>query len=348
MSNAAGWWRLRAHRASGEWARARSIADDLLAAAAPGPRRGEVLVLLASLETEDRAAALAEQALEEACGSPALLSTIHTWLAFTTRFRDGFVSSFEHGRTALAFAEEADDDALRVEALMQMTFNGCMIGDPEARQHAERAYELATSLGDEHAVKQATWALAAALMDDRAHFDTTRGLLDTRTRRGATATSSSPRRCSGISPGRVLHGEMELAADYAARQQLIRVQLGFELTLAYVPVIWTAVHRGELDAAREEAARGLALAREQLGLEPPTALAVTGSAALWGGDAEGALEWLGKADAVAAALGWREPQLRPCGLPTTPRRCSRSAASTMPSSCSIAGRRTQRDSTASG
>ena len=301
----------RAHRASGEWTRARSIADELLAAAAPGPRRGEVLVLLASLETEDRAAALAEQALEEASGSPALLSTIHTWLAFTTRFRDGFVSSLEHGRTALALAEEADDDTLRVEALMQMTINGCMIGDPEARQHADRAYELATSLGDEHAVKQATWALAAALMDDRAHFDTTRELLE---RAYETWRDRDEQFAAEmlwyLAWVEFFTGRWALAADYAARQHDIRVQLGFELTLAYVPVIWTAVHRGELDVAREEAARGLALAREQLGLEPPTALAVTGLAALWGGDAEGALEWLGKADAVAAALGWREPQQR--------------------------------------
>ena len=281
----------------------------------PRPRRvrdaAEVLVFLASLETEDRGAALAEQALEEASGSPALLSTIHTWLAFTTRFRDGFVSSLEHGRTALALAEEADDDTLRVEALMQMTFNGCMIGDPEARQHADRAYELATSLGDEHAVRQATWALAAALMDDRAHFDTTRELLE---RAYETWRDRDEQFAAEmlwyLAWVEFFTGRWALAADYAARQYDIRVQLGFELTLAYVPVIWTAVHRGELDVARGEAARALALAREQLGLEPPTALAVTGLAALWGGDADGALEWLGKADAVAAALGWREPQLR--------------------------------------
>lgn len=46
-------------------------------------------------------------------------------------------------------------------------------------------------------------------------------------------------------------------------------------------------------------------------MEPSVALAVTGLAALWSGDAERAVEWLGKGDAQAAALGWRDPHLRP-------------------------------------
>jgi DNA-binding CsgD family transcriptional regulator len=75
--------------------------------------------------------------------------------------------------------------------------------------------------------------------------------------------------------------------------------------------VWIAVHRGELELARDQAARARARGREQLGLEPPVELAVTGLVALWSGDAPAAVEWLGKADRQAAALGWGDPHLRP-------------------------------------
>src|SRR5204863_545354 len=47
-----------AQQAAGEWTRARSIATDLLAEAGLGVLRAEVLVLLAEVETMDRAVAL--------------------------------------------------------------------------------------------------------------------------------------------------------------------------------------------------------------------------------------------------------------------------------------------------
>jgi DNA-binding CsgD family transcriptional regulator len=70
------------------------------------------------------------------------------------------------------------------------------------------------------------------------------------------------------------------------------------------------VHRGRLAFAREQSEQALALAEEQLGLQPPLHLAIVGLAALWGGDTPAGAEWLGKADRQAAKLGWIEPAMR--------------------------------------
>ena len=85
----------RAHHAAGEWTRARTIATDLLAETEIGSMRAEALVLLAELESADRAVELLEEALREAASRPALQSAIHCRLAWATRFRNGFDSHAE-------------------------------------------------------------------------------------------------------------------------------------------------------------------------------------------------------------------------------------------------------------
>jgi hypothetical protein len=102
----------RAHQASGEWTRARTIATDLLAETETGSWRAEALILLSELESVDHAAELLEQALREATSRPELQSLIHCRLAWGTRFRTGF----DHAGAALELAEQLDDTALRARA----------------------------------------------------------------------------------------------------------------------------------------------------------------------------------------------------------------------------------------
>src|SRR5262249_57648583 len=61
-----------AHRASGEWTRARKIASDLLKQSGLGELRADALLLLGELESLDRAVALLDQALRQATPRPAL------------------------------------------------------------------------------------------------------------------------------------------------------------------------------------------------------------------------------------------------------------------------------------
>ena len=106
----------RAHRASGEWTRARTIASELLEDSGLGPLRADVLLLLAELEGLDRAVALLEEALHEATSRPALQAAIQCRLAWSARFTKGFDGALEHARASLELADEVDDDALRVRS----------------------------------------------------------------------------------------------------------------------------------------------------------------------------------------------------------------------------------------
>ena len=80
-----------------------------------GSLRAEALVLLAELESLDRAVALLEEALREAASRPALQSR-HPLPA---RVGDALQERAcgPRARAALELADELDDDALRVAAL---------------------------------------------------------------------------------------------------------------------------------------------------------------------------------------------------------------------------------------
>jgi DNA-binding CsgD family transcriptional regulator len=301
----------RAHQAAGEWTRARTIAADLLAETEIGALRAEALVLLAELESVDRAAELLEEALGEASSRPALQSVIQTQLAWSTAFRKGFVGAREHARAALDIADELDDDGLRVAALTVLAEWGCMVGDADAPALAARAQDLATAIGDPKLLREAT-SVAASVLMSCASIDAARELLEGECRdwqeRDEPWTAHS---LWSLSLVELSAGRWELAADYASRARDIKLQYGLEMPFDYLPIALVAVHRGQLEFAREQSERALSLAEEQLGLHPPVHLSILGLVALWGGDAVAAAEWLGKADRQAAALGWGEPSQRP-------------------------------------
>jgi DNA-binding CsgD family transcriptional regulator len=300
----------RAHHAAGEWTRARTIATDLLAGTEIGALRAEALVLLAELESVDRAVELLEEALREAAARPALQSFIHCRLAWAARFRNGYVRALEHARAALELAEELDDELLRGRAQVVQAILGWIVGDPEAPQLPSRAHDFATALGGERLVQEATFAvvntLASSLRRDEA-----RALLEREHR--AWRERDEPRSARalwGLAWVEFWAGRWELAAAHAGRAHDISIQYGLEVPQDHLPIALIAVHRGQLELAREHSQRALELAEEQFGLHPPQHMAILGLVALWSGDPPGAAGWLGKADQQAAALGWGEPSIR--------------------------------------
>ena len=301
----------RAHQAAGEWTRAQTIAADLLAETEIGALRAEALVLLAELESVDRAAELLEEALGEASSRPALQSVIQTQLAWATVFRKGFVEAREHARAALEIADQLDDDGLRVAALTVLAEWGCMVGDAEAPALAARAQDLATAVGDPELLRAATEVTASVLMSC-ASIDAAREVLEGEYRDWQERDEPwSAHLLWFLSLVELSAGRWQLAADYASRARDIKVQYGLEMPFDYLPIALVAVHRGQLEFAQEQSERALSLAEEQFGLHPPVHLSILGLAALWGGDARAAAEWLGKADKQAATLGWGEPSQRP-------------------------------------
>jgi DNA-binding CsgD family transcriptional regulator len=300
----------RAHHAAGEWTRARAMATDLLAETDSGPVRADGLVLLAELETVDRAVVLLEEALGEAALRPALQSEIHCRLAWATRFRKGYVRALEHARAALELAEGLDDDALRARAHVVQAILGWIVGDAHAPQLPARAPDFATALGGERLVQEATLAVvnsfAPASKREEARALLEREYLEWSNRDEPRAA----RALWGLSWVEFWAGRWALAAEHAARAYEVSIQYGLEVPQDHLPIALVAVHHGQYELAREHSERALALAEEQFGLHPPQHMAILGLVARGSGDGLEAARLLGEADRQAAALGWGEPSIR--------------------------------------
>jgi DNA-binding CsgD family transcriptional regulator len=300
----------RAHHAAGEWTRARTIATDLLAEAEIGSLRAEALVLLAELESADRAVVLLEDALREAASRPALQSVIHCRLAWAIRFKKGYVRALEHARAALELAEGLDDDVLRGRAQVVQANLGWIVGDTATPYVAARGHDFATAIGGEQLVQEATLALVNTLAPSSMR-DEARALLEREHRDWCERDEPrSARALWGLAWVEFWAGRWELAAAHAHHAHDIRIQYGLEVPQDHLPIALVAVHRGQSELAREHSERALELAEEQFALHPPQHLAILGLVALSSGDTSTALEWLGKADRQAATLGWGEPSIR--------------------------------------
>jgi len=293
----------RAHRASGEWTRARTIAIDLLAQSRLGASRADVLLLLAELEGLGRAVALLEEALLEATSRPALQAAIQCQLAFSTRFAKGFDVALEHACASLELADEVDDDALRVDALEMMTFLGSYVGDPEVTAYAERAHEIALATGDRRLLRKARLSLVET-MDNN---DLARALLE--------RVYEEAHERDDLSAAEALYrlawlelwaGRWELAAEYAERSYDLRTQYGLEVPGAHLPIAVVAAHRGRLELARAHSERSLKLGEEQFGRHTPVHVGTLGFVAMQSGDPQTALRWFAEAEAVTTRLGWRD------------------------------------------
>jgi DNA-binding CsgD family transcriptional regulator len=272
--------------------------------------RAEALVLLAELEGLDRAVTLLEEALREAEARPALQAAIHTQLAWTTRFKQGFVSALDHARTALGLADELDDNRLRLEALDMASFLGAAVGDPEVPAYAARAEEIAIALDDPELLGRARSAAGVSLSLLR-DVDALRALCEEDYREWRDR--DEPRAADALyalSTVELWAGRWDLAADYAARAQETKLQYGLEVPWDHLPIAIIAAHRGQLELARAHSERGLRLGQEQIGLHTPVHLATLGLVAFQGGDLVTAVEWFGKSEAQTTRLGWGEPSNR--------------------------------------
>jgi DNA-binding CsgD family transcriptional regulator len=299
-----------AHLAAGEWTRARSITTDLLAGTR-GPLRAEALLVRAEFEHDDLAVPLLEEAVREAASHPPLQALIHIRLAAAERFRKGFAGALDGTRAALALADRVDDDVLRFKALAQMSWLGGMVGDAEAPAYRERALDVATASGDTRMLREAN-ALMWRMLIDSGSIDAARATLEHEHREWQERDELFDAQVLWeLSWLELWAGCWERAAAHAGRARDIGLQYGVEKNQDYIPSAWVAVHRGQLELARQEAERGLKLCEEQIGFYPPLLQAVPGLVALWSGDAATGADCLEKADRQAQVLGWGSPDARP-------------------------------------
>lgn len=295
----------RAHQVAGEWTRARALASDLVAQTEIGSWRAAAFTLLAELSV-DRVVEFLLEALREET-SPALTSAIHCRLAWATRFAQGF----DHAAAALELAEALDDADLRDRALAVQAvldwFAG-RAGTPSAL--VALTQHLPSSLGGERLVQEATQALVNTLAPSSLRGQA-RALLEREYAEWCERDEPrSARALWGLAWVEFWAGHWELAGDCAARAREITSQYGDEVPQDHLPTAVIAVHRGQLELARDHSQRGLELADRQLGFHPPQHVAVLGLVALWSGSASAALDHFDDAEHRVAVLGWGEPSLR--------------------------------------
>ena len=300
----------RAHHGAGEWTRARTIADELLAEAGIDSLRAEALVLLAELESVDRGVVLLEEALAEAGSRPALQSVIHCRLAWATRFRKGYVRALEHATAAVELADGLGDSELRERGQAVQAVLGWIAGDPDRPPLPARPHDFATAVGGPQLVQEATFAVVSTLVGSNRRDEALSLLVHEHDEWRERDEPRSARALWGLAWVEFWDGRWALAADHAAAAYDIAIQYGLEVPQDHLPIALVALHRGRLELAREHSARALELAEEQFALHPPQHLAILGLAALWAGDRATAEEWLAKAEAQAAALAWGEPSIR--------------------------------------
>lgn len=297
----------RTHQEAGEWPRARTILTGLLAEPELGSRRAETLILLAELEGVDRAAELLEQALPHAAEQPELQSLIHCRLAWMTRFRTGV----DHAAAALELAERVGDEELRAWALAVRTVLCWFAGRPEPGDDLTIvARHLPAALGAERLMQEATQAIVNTFMSSSERGAVRSALEREHLQWRERDEPRAARALWGLAWLEFWAGDWALAADHGFRAYEIAIQYGLEVPQDHLPIAVIAVHRGELDVAREHTERALELAREQFGFHPPQHMAVVGLIADWSGEPDRALEWFERAGERAAELEWGEPSLR--------------------------------------
>jgi DNA-binding CsgD family transcriptional regulator len=236
-----------------------------------------------------------------------LQAIIHCRLAWVRRYKEGF----EHARAALELAEELDDDVLRARARAVQAILGWFAGDAEASDDLpSRMRDFPSAVGGEQLVREATLALVNTLAPS-SRRDDARAMLEREHQQWRERDEPrSARALWGLAWVEFWAGRWELAAAHAAHAHDISIQYGLEVPQDHLPIAVIAVHRGQLELAREHSERALKLAGGQFPVHPPQHMAVLGLVALWSGNSSAAAEWLGAADQQAAALGWGEPSIR--------------------------------------
>ncbi len=315
---------------AGDLPRARVLAEETLAEARDDRSRAEALALMSSVEQVagnfDGAIALRRDALSEAATHPALRAAAHQWLAAIADSQDVRAKE-RHARASLDLAEQLDDDFLRAGSLAVLARVRFGAGQPDAIALAEQAHELASRLrrGDRaHPSTQLAHLLAwtrqglllatfvlIALLALIGRFNRARALLDdlegelTQRDEQLVALALGLRSMLELRAGR-----WDLAHELERRQHEISTLYQMaDLAGPFLVRAEVALHRGELEQARQLAARGRELAVTDPGWLLHELEALPGLAHRADAAPDAAIAAFTAAEAAAEARGLREPAI---------------------------------------
>ncbi len=245
-----------AHLAAGDVERARVLASEVLARASPGAERAATLALMADIEAENlgRTLELRREALLEPGIPLALQTSIQHQLSLIIRFSEGLETAEQHAQSAVELAEQLGDDGLRASALAGLALIRFNAGKPDALQTAEEAYELGSAVAAPQPVIDARFALGHILVWS-GHLDRARTLLESLYR---DWSERNERRAAYalwyLALLEVWAGRLSLAAEYAEQSRGLSSQYALddvESPPTLYPMALVALHRGELETARE-------------------------------------------------------------------------------------------------
>ena len=153
---------------AGEGERARELLSDARTVAPAGPRRGEVLYWLGSLEEYEgdrrRSAELYREARANAGEDVVLRARIEEGLSSALfLLRTDLTAAAEHARAAVRLAEQTGDRHIEIAALSALGLVDAVTGGSDWRQVLERGRELEERTGPVQAAISATFTLAVVL-----------------------------------------------------------------------------------------------------------------------------------------------------------------------------------------
>ena len=315
------------HVRSGDVQRARVLAEETAAEAADPNSHAEALVLASAVEAAagetSRALELRREALAEADSHPALQAAVHQWLAANIPSSEGLAAKERHAREALQFAESAGDDVLRAGALAVLAWVRLQAGEPDAVELAEEAHRLATSDAPHDKgnaprelahVLAWTWdrldlvprfLLAEVLMSSR-RFDEARALLGELALLGDELVGTKAVWLLSFIELEV--GRWSIAAELVERaRDVASLYQTADWPGPYIVRAELALHRGDLDVARELAARARDLPTAQSTPWGAEVDGILGLASRADGDLGAAVDHFAAADATARTAGRVDP-----------------------------------------
>ena len=295
-----------AQRTAGEWTRARSTVAEVLTETEDPSLRVDALILLAEFESVDRAVELLEEALGEAA-SPALRSEIHCRLAWTTRFRTASRSSTPASRSS---SPTSSGTTASGRAATRRRFSAGWSATPTRRSWRararlrHRARRRATRPGGDARRRERPGAVLAAGGGARPARARVPGVA-----RARRATQRP--RALGPLVGRVLGGALGARgrARGARSRRLDPVRARGAAGPPFPSRSWPRIAAGSSSPVHIRSGRSRWPTSSSASTRRSTWRS-SGSSRSWTGDADGAAEWLDKADRQAAALGWGEPSIR--------------------------------------
>ncbi|MGQ0670972.1 MAG: helix-turn-helix transcriptional regulator [Actinomycetota bacterium] len=304
-----------AHFEAGDTSRARSLLEEALDAAPPGPARADVFrqlgMIRAAEESWQPAAVLFGLALAEAGDDPALRASIEQDLGYAGLFNGDLAGAEAHARAALDLAEGLGDSAVLAESLGALGFLEFVQGRGIRLDIMERAVELEKETEEWHLVLRPTFCLAQLLKYSgeldaaRTRF---RALLDHALERGQE--NPVPVLLYHLAELECWAGDWDAASRYAEECLAPARQTGmaFYQTMVHYAKALVDAHLGHVGSARAAAEQGFTLA-ERTGVVLTTILNLSalGFLELSLGDAAKAHDHLGPAVGLRRSMGVGEP-----------------------------------------